>query len=312
MRVLVTGASGFVGQYLTRDLRAHGHDVALMSPTPYRYQDEKGITEALVSDITDLESLKKQVVAQNPDAVVHLAAVSHVVDAHNQREKLSQINVVGTHNLCAATALLDHPVTMLFVSSSLVYSQLGDTDAIFSETTLPQPTTAYGASKLAGEYIVRSFANELFKPYIVRPFNHIGPGQGANFVCPSLAFKVAKAGHGECIKAGNLQAYRDFTHVQDIVQAYRMILEEKPTEDLFVLGSGSVISIQEVLDEFIRLSGKTIGVEIDPSLLRAVDPPRICANPDLAKRILGWSPTISISETLKEIYQEALSKASAI
>jgi nucleoside-diphosphate-sugar epimerase len=82
-------------------------------------------------------------------------------------------------------------------------------------------------------------------------------------------------------------------------------LELSPTEDLFVIGSGTVIRIDEILESFIRLSGKNISTEIDNSLLRGIDPPRLCSDPNRAAKILDWQPSISISSTLKEIFDEA-------
>lgn len=174
-----------------------------------------------------------------------------------------------------------------------------------SEHSFPAPETAYGASKLAGEYIVRSYASEMFRPYIVRAFNHIGPGQGGDFVCPTLARKIVAAPDGGRITVGNLKVYRDFTDVRDVVRAYRLILEVKPAQDLFVIGSGRAVRIEEVLEELARISGKEITAEVDRSLVRNVDPPLLCADSSLAQHVLGWSPAIPMEQTLREVYGEA-------
>lgn len=316
MKVLVTGAGGFVGRHLTAELAAAGMELILTSNVAGPITVPSGKTFAVKNiNISDRNGLGALFAETKPDAVVHLAAVSHVVNAQNERETLSAVNIVGTHNVCAAAASTGKPVTFLFVSTSLVYgsgSTATNEDFLFDERSLPAPDSAYGASKLAGEFIVRSFADKNFKPFIVRPFNHIGPGQSPNFVCPGLAGKIAAAEEGSTIKVGNLKTFRDFTDVRDVVRAYRLILTKTPAEDLFVIGSGSAVRIDDILTSFIKISGKSLKTEVDAALLRDVDPPKLCANAERAKNSLGWSPELSLSETFKGIYREALCSESKV
>jgi GDP-4-dehydro-6-deoxy-D-mannose reductase len=315
LKVLITGAGGFVGRHLASELATSGIDLVLTSDTPgfvtLPAGDELPI---LQSNITDRAALDHVFKKHAPDAVIHLAAVSHVVNAQNARETLSEINIIGTHNVCAAAASLNKKVKFLFVSTSLVYgegssgTQSSNSQTKYSESSLPAPESAYGASKLAGEFITRSYASESFIPYIVRPFNHIGPGQNASFVCPCLALKIATAPNGGTIKVGNLKTYRDFTDVRDVVRAYRLILQKNTTQDLFVVGSGEVVRIDEILNRFIEISGKTLKTEVDESLLRSIDPPRLCADPTLAKEVLDWHPTHKLENTLVDIYQSIKAK----
>jgi GDP-4-dehydro-6-deoxy-D-mannose reductase len=306
MKVLITGASGFVGIHLTRELLAHGFEPLLTAPAPYQFSENGRVISASVCDITSMQDVKSLVKFTNPDAIIHLAGIAHVVNAKNERERLSEVNIVGTHNLCAAASTLSKPVCFLFISSSLVYGQPIDTNAVFNEKSLPVPASAYGASKLAGEFVVRSFATAQFSPYIVRPFNHIGPGQDSSFVCPALALKIAAAASQDTIKVGNLSPFRDFTDVREIVRAYRLIVQKQPKEDLFVLGSGTSHRIKDILAMLIAASGKEIKTEIDQALLRDLDPPKIEADARLAQNILGWKPESNIPETIKQIYAEAL------
>lgn len=302
MRVLVTGASGFVGPQLVKELLSHKHDIVLTAHMPYNLVIDGKPLQAIPCDLSNDVRLSVIVKQADPDAVIHLAAISHTVKAQDARGPLVATNVIGTHNVCRAVADLKKPVAFLYVSSSMVYG-VSDHDIAFSETSLPRATTPYGCSKLAGEYVTRSYASETFKPYIVRPFNHIGPGQSPEFVCAALAKRIADTPNGGTIDVGNLSAKRDFSDVRDIVRAYRLILEKMPQEDLFVLGSGIGITIQEVFDFFIKISGKTIYAKINKNLLRANDPPSVTAAPELAARILGWRPSISFYDTLRDIYE---------
>jgi len=315
LKVLITGAGGFVGRHLASELAAVGMDLVLTSDCAGTITLPSGKSLPVFQcNITDRIALGQIFKNTCPDAVVHLAAVSHVVDAQNARETLSNINIIGTHNVCAAAAALDKKLMFLFVSTSLVYgsgssitTQNGE-ELFYDETSLPNPESAYGSSKLAGEFLTRSFSSAKFRPVIVRPFNHVGPGQNSNFVCPNLASKIASAQNGGTIKVGNLKTFRDFTDVRDVTRAYRLILEKQPEEDLFVIGSGKVVRIDSILDSFIKISGKNVSTEIDVTLLRDVDPPRLCANPSKATKVLGWKPERIFQNTLKDIYQEAAGK----
>lgn len=301
MKVLVTGASGFVAPHLVRELIENGHEVVLTAHARHDIVIGNKKLSVIPCDLQDAEGLDSIMREYQPDALVHLAAISHVVKAQNERVNLVATNVVGTHNLCAALTKLDKSCAFLYVSSSMVYGNT-ESDTAFSEESLPQPSTPYGASKLAGEYVVRSYASELFKPYIVRPFNHIGPGQSTDFVCPALAKRIVDAKDGGTIEVGNLKAKRDFSDVRDIVRAYRLILEKQPKRDLFVLGSGKGVAIQSILDSFIRISKKNIETQVNQELLRANDPPVVTADPGLAEKTLGWRCLTPLSDTLADIY----------
>ena len=300
MKILVTGASGFVGSHLIRELAGQGHEVIASAVEAF---PADGAT-VLPCDITDREAVRRLVAESRPEAVVHLAGISHVVEAGDGKSRLSRINIGGTENLCSACTDELDKVQFLFVSSAHVFRQEPDQQQPIRESSPAGPVNAYGHSKLAGEYIVRTHASATFRPWIVRPFNHIGTGQAPGFVCPSLARRIVDAEDGGTINVGNLNAYRDFSDVRDIVRAYRLILEKQPESDLFVLGSGRVMRIGNVLDEFIRISGKSIEARVETALLRENDPVKLEADSGLARRELGWECTIPMTQTLENIYHD--------
>lgn len=315
MKVLVTGGTGFVGEHLAQEILSKGWEpIALTLPGTDSYPSghSLGDLKVVFADITNFDETTAAIKKVNPDAIIHLAAVTQPKEAEGAREKIIETNVIGTHHVCSGAASLNKPVTFLYISSALVYGgskALGQIAQGVDEQTLPYPETHYGCSKLAGEFVARTYANDNLKIYIVRPFNHIGPGQSLGFVCPSLALKVASARDGELISVGNLNAFRDFTDVRDIVRAYGLILEKKPKESLFILGCGRVIKIEDVLNHFIEQSKKTLKIKTDPDLLRQIDPHLLMANSTLAQNILGWKPQYSIEKTLDEVYREAQNKA---
>lgn len=300
MRILVTGASGFVAPYVVQELMRHGHEVLLTAPEPLRIRIP-GASETYLCNLRDLESTRSLIRATKPEGIIHLAAMSHVGKSWENRAELIDVNVNATSHLCNVATALGREMIFLFVSSAMVYgSQEGDN--VFDESIVPTPTTPYGASKMASEYVVRSYASDKFRPYIVRPFNHIGPGQSKDFVCSAFATKVLETPSGGTIKVGNLDAERDFSDVRDIARAYRLVLEKLPAETLFVLGSGQGMSVRSILDYYIQLSGKDLTHVVDQSLLRPKDPKRIVADPALAQRVLGWKVDHPIKNTLREIF----------
>jgi len=301
MKILVTGAAGFVASYLIAELEKSGHQVVLSATEKRKLVVGSKEYWTMPCDITDAAQVQDLIQGTKPDGIVHLAAISHVAKAEKQRTLLSNINVVGTHNLCAACDKLPK-VYFLYVSTALVYGG-GDSPLACSEATALKPYGAYAQTKLAGEFVVSSFASETFRPYIVRPFNHIGPDQSPDFVCPSLAKRVIACPPNGVIPVGNLAAQRDFTDVRDMVRAYTAIFDILPKTNLFVLGRGQTISIRSVLDSFIALSQKNIKVEIQNDLLRGGDDQIKYADAQLAYEILNWQPEIPMEKTLSDIYQ---------
>ena len=301
MKILVTGASGFVGSHLVRELSSRGHVVMATAAGTFTADTANVV---LPCDITDREAVRRLVAEAQPEAVVHLAGISHVVEAGDEKSRLSHINIGGTENLCSACTDELDGILFLFVSSAHVFRQGQDEQQPIRESSPLEPVNAYGQSKLAGEYIVRTHASASFRPWIVRPFNHIGPGQAPGFVCPSLARRIVDAEDGGTISVGNLNAFRDFTDVRDIVRAYRLILEKRPRADLFVLGSGRALRIRDVLDEFIRISGKSVEARVETALLRENDPVKLEVDSGLARRELGWECDIPMAQTLEDIYRD--------
>lgn len=311
MKVLITGASGFVASYLIPELQVAGHELILSAPGSHALDHSPFANLPFIPcDITRVSEVEALVMESRPDAIVHLGGKAHVGKAEDPqgRADLSNVNVVATHHLCAAASQLPQ-VTFLFISSAFVYGGSGSR-LVCDEQTPLRPNTAYGFSKLAAEAVVQSFRTERFRSYCVRPFNHIGPGQHPDFVCTAFARRVFNAANGSTIQVGNLSAERDFSDVRDIVKAYRKILDTAPDESVFVLGRGQTVTIQWILDRFIAMSGKRLSVEVDPGLLRSDGEQVRVANCGLAKRILGWTPDIPVERSLEDIYRSVSNNAS--
>ena len=206
MRALVTGARGFVGGWLVAHLEDHGDDVVAIDREV---------------DITDGGAVRATFVDAAPDAVYHLAALTHVGRSWDDPAHVLHVNATGTlYVLEAARACASVP-RVLLVSSAEVYGVVPEAQLPVAEDAPLAPVTPYAASKVAAEYlgIQQHLAHGL--PVIrVRPFNHIGPGQSSGFVVAALAERIAQAvrAGAPSIAVGNLTARRDLTDVRDVVQ----------------------------------------------------------------------------------------------
>ena len=214
MRSLITGGRGFVGTWLADHLRDQGDEVVAID-----YE----------VDVTDPVVLLEAVTAAAPDAIYHLAALTHVGYSWKYPLQVLQVNVIGTAALLAAARQCGTDPRVLVTSSAEVYGAVTDPSLMpLDELTPTAPLTPYAASKLAAEALIgQAFRGHGQEVIVVRPFNHIGPGQTPNFAVPALAKRIVEADRrgDSSIAVGNLAARRDFTDVRDVVKAYRMLIE---------------------------------------------------------------------------------------
>jgi GDP-4-dehydro-6-deoxy-D-mannose reductase len=300
MKVLVTGAGGFVGRHVLNELKAHGHEAIAGILKNESLSD----VETVPLDVCDRSQVTKVITSYSYDAIIHLAAISHVGDAEKSLANLVDVNVTGTANLLSAMSLTPKKSRFLFVSSSQVFASPVAAAAL-NESSPTLPETPYGWSKLAAENLCQLYRSMGHDTVIVRPFNHIGPGQLPSFVVSGLASRIKATPDRGVLKVGNLETYRDFTDVRDIVRAYRMILEATAPSPVYVLGSGKCIKIKDIVESLLKISGKTLTLEVEAALLRKVDPVKFMANASLAGQELNWRPELSIDSTLNEIYKIA-------
>jgi len=138
---------------------------------------------------------------------------------------------------------------------------------------------------------------------VVRPFNHIGPGQSPNFAVSALAKRIVDAertGATE-IPVGNLSARRDFTDVRDVVRSYRLLLASGAPGAVYNVCSGVDVSIQEIADRLLAAAGSTVRLVQDPSLMRPVEVPVLRGDPTRLQEATGWSPDLPLDRTLADV-----------
>ena len=299
MRVLVTGAGGFVGGWLTKELRAAGHEV--IGPT----------VEEL--DVTDPEGVRSALERWRPDAVAHLAAVSFGPDAEEDPRSALRTTVGGTANVMEAARQSARPPSVLVTGSSEVYGRPSPRSLPLSETAQLGAASCYSLTKLAQESVALAHAARYDLVVVAtRSFNHAGPGQRSRFVVPALAERIRDVRRGDAdeVRVGNLDVRRDFTDVRDVVRAYRSLLELMAAGGLgrggrvFNVCSGVSTSVREILDRFAALAGIRPTVRVDPALVRANDATEIRGDAAALHAATGWKPLIALEETLADVWDE--------
>lgn len=295
MRALITGGRGFVGSWLDEHLR------------------EQGDTTVVVDrevDVTDRRAVDRAVHEAAPDAIYHLAALTHVGESWSDPDLVFEVNALGTMHVLDAARRLDPGPSgprVLLVSSAEVYGVVGDQDLPVDETASLAPVTPYAASKVAAEFIgVQARLAHGLHVVRVRPFNHIGPGQGPGFVVPALAQRIVEASRcgSSSIAVGNLSARRDVTDVRDVVRAYRLLVEHGQPGEVYNVCSGTAVSIAELAARLLDLAGAGLELVADPELFRPVDVPVVCGDPTRVNRATGWSPRVELDHTLADVLEQ--------
>jgi len=293
MRILITGASGFVGFRLAAHLTAQGHHVV---GTYLRDVPALEGVDLYDVDLLDGPLISEVVQRAAPEVVVHLAGLSHVGESWSRPADYFRVNVLGTENLLLAAA----GVRFLAASSAEVYGAVPESDQPVSEERLVAPQSPYALTKAAMERLVFAAGG-----IVVRSFNIVGPGQAQNFALPAFASQLAAMSQGRqerVLKVGNLSAQRDFVHVDDAVEAYEVILQQGQPGECYNLGSGEAHSIEAVLNRLIAVSGLSPTVEEDPTRYRPVDLPLLRAdNRRLVE--LGWTRSRDLDWALRDLWQ---------
>ena len=288
-RALITGASGFTGRYLAQELEQHGWQVWGLGHAPA--PELPRYAQADLGDLPGLQALVQQVA---PQAVFHLAAIAFV--GHGSPLDFYRVNVGGTRNLLQALAgLPTPPQSVLLASSANVYGNAAE--GRLAESTPIQPANDYAVSKAAMEMMARLWADRL--PIVLaRPFNYTGVGQSTDFLIPKIVDHFRR--RAPAIELGNLQVWRDFSDVRDVVRAYRVLVEQAAAVGTVVnVGSQVPCSLQDVLDLCTELTGHTMTVRVNPTFVRANEVKTLCADTTQLSALIGPRTLTPLRQTLQ-------------
>lgn len=300
--VLVTGAGGFIGSRLTEALCARGARVRAF--VRYNSRADTGLlkllpaevlrsVEVIMGDLLDEDALEKS--ASGTALVFHLGALISIPYSYQHPVEVVRANILGT--LAVLQACRKAGCRVIHTSTSEVY---GSALRVPIDEQHPlQGQSPYSASKIGADKLVESYYRAFGVPAVtIRPFNTYGPGQSARAVIPTI---ITQALQAEEIHLGNLDALRDFTYLDDTVAAFIKAAETPGIDgETFNLGSGHEVSIRELSDEIVALTGSRARVVVDEERLRPEksEVVRLLADNSKARRVLGWAPQVELREGL--------------
>ncbi len=305
---LVTGANGFAGSHLVRLLLDEGWRVlgvtndASLNPELASAVENFELVEL---DICDRQGLSALLSRFKPEKVFHLAAVTQLELERAALEELYRVNVLGTQNLLLCILEKKLEPVVLVTGSSASYGASRTLDAApLTEETAPFPETPYGASKLAQELLADTLGRcGGLKVVRTRAFNHTGPGESPRMACSAFASQVAECElrGKDVVRVGNLDSYRDYCDVRDVVRAYLMTATKGESGEIYNVCSGEAVTMRSILERLVSMSGKDIRIETDAARFKHGDVSYQRGDRSKIERTLGWKPEIPLEKTLSDL-----------
>ena len=291
-RVLVTGSEGFTGRYVCNDFAGAGWEVwgAGVQPQPAnpRY---------LNINLLQPKTLRLIGERAQPHVVVHLAASAFV--AETDPTDFYAVNLLGTrHLLEALSTAVTPPLCTIVASSANVYGN--STLEVLEETAETHPANDYAVSKLAMEYLAKTYMERL-GIVITRPFNYSGVGQEPRYLIPKIVSHFKKqAAH---IELGNTDVARDLSAVRDIAKAYRLRAEIQPNGEIFNLCSGEATALETCIGIASEITGHDIEVKVNPDFVRENEVTILRGSREKLDGVIGRGRRYKFRETLEWMLQ---------
>jgi nucleoside-diphosphate-sugar epimerase len=297
VHVLVTGGLGFVGRWLAPRLQKTGARVTVVDREV---------------EITDPAAVAATVKAVRPDALVHLAAQASVTAAAADPAAAYRVNFLGTRAVLEALQRHAPEARLLLVSSSQVYGSAPPGAPPFDESSPLAPRSPYDWTKAAADLLGADYASRGLDVLRVRPFNHTGSGQREGFFASEMARQIAEIEAGKrapVLAVGNLDSVRDFLDVEDVVDAYALLLDRRVPAGVYNVASGRGRSMREVLEGLVTRARVRPELRVEPSRVRPTD-----VSVGSAARLqaaTGWKATREFGDTLARVLADWRARVSA-
>lgn len=311
MRVLVTGADGFVGRHVVKRLVESGHEVSAGcrpgGEPPERWLGQRTREAVTVVPLEVTDSASVSAALSRPfDAMVHLAAVASGSEARQDPGHAWVVNAAGTARLVDAAATLRANTgvdpLVLVVSSAEVYGDGPAAPRVETDPLLPQ--SPYAASKVGAEVAaLEAWRRVGLRVVIARAFPHTGPGQLPVYVVPAFLqrLRAARAAGAAEVRTGNLDPVRDLLDVRDVAAAYIALLTQGSPGETYNVARGEGVTLRELFSRLADLVGAKVQPVPDPSLMRSGDIQYLVGDASKLRRATGWSPRFSLEQTLREM-----------
>ncbi len=318
MHLLLTGATGFVGTHIRRYLLAQEEWRITGTTLPQFPAEPMDVArERIVAlDLREAEAVMTLVEETMPDAIIHLAAQSHVPTAYRDPWGTLENNIRSQLNLLESCVRLGISPRILVIGSGEEYGRASEEALPLVEDHPLRPENPYSVSKVTQDVMGYQYFISYGLPVIrVRPFNHVGPGQSDRFVVAAFASQIARieAGLQEPVMyVGNLSPARDFTDVRDVVRAYEGLILQGQAGEVYNVASGTPRTIRSILDGLLAMTEREIRVETDPDRYRPADVPVIYGSYRKLEKAIGWRPEIPFEQTLRDVLNEWRAKLGLI
>ena len=307
MKIFITGAGGFVGTYLIRQLQKKS-DNEIYGAVYKSTSDISSLlpqNHILEGDLTDFAVAESHLQTVQPDIIYHLAALSVVGNSFANAIKVINTNTNLSFNLFEAARLIVPKARIINICSANVYGAVLDSSRPLTESTPFRPLNPYSVSKINQEMLGLEYHLTYGSDMIaLRPFNHTGIGQTTDFLIPRLAQQFAAIEKGQLaptIEIGNLDSIRDFSDVRDMVRAYVLAAESCLAGEAYNIGSGKGYKVSQVIDIFQSLSQAKVEIKVKKDLVRSADVPALVADFTKFKEATGYFPVISLERTISDI-----------
>jgi GDP-4-dehydro-6-deoxy-D-mannose reductase len=312
MRLLITGGSGFVGQWVSRGALERGWSVyggTLDGPpaTQVLSPREKQAVCWLTLDVGSPASIAAAVQTAAPDAVIHLAGIAYPPEANADPARTFDVNALGAQRLL--TALGTGSVRTLVVGSAEQYGLQDKSAYPIAETATLRPLTPYSVSKTSQE-LIALMAHRAHGADVVctRSFNHSGVGHGPTYLLPSLVRRALELPRtGGTLQMGNGTALRDYLHVADVAEAYIRLLESGTAGEVYNVSSGRGATVRELAERVLKRAGVTADISSESTLLRPIDVPILVGDNAKLRAATGWVPRRSIDDIIDDLIHAAKS-----
>jgi len=307
MRVLVTGATGFVGQHL---LRLFSADRIELFGTFLQPPDGAGLAERIklvACDLRQADEVRGLVRDIRPQQIYHLAALSSVRDSFEDAKAVYNTNFLGSLNVLEAVRVTEPAARVLLVGSGHCYGRVRPGRLPIVESEPLCPDSPYGVSKAAADMLGgQFFLKDHLQVIRARPFNHTGPGQSSHFVCSDFARQFAAIDLGlspPVIRVGNTRMRRDFSDVRDVVRAYVLLMRRGIPGESYNVGSGRAVALGEILAILRTFCSRDVRVEVEQKRCRGEEPSVLFGSNRKLRRATEWNPEYRLRETLRHIYR---------
>ena len=302
-KILVTGVNGFVGRHLVRELHSRGDDVIGVG----REATENKEISSLLNSYARCDLMDQSDVAALPlkelSTVINLAGLARVGDSFKNPGIYNQVNVKVLTILGDRLVEEKSHARMIAISTGAVYDPSAELP-LTEDSGIALDNSPYALSKLLMEQAAAQLSKEGLDCIVVRPFNHIGPGQEPGFLVPDLYDKINKALQtGQPVEVGNLKTRRDYTDVRDVVKAYAdLATTQGLLFDVYNVCSSKSIAGETILKIMLELMGATgkIETKVNPSFIRPSDPQDIYGSHERLTTETGWAPKFHLEDTLAD------------